>query len=300
MVIMKQFFFQLRSAWQILVCLFAFLILATSPIKAQITITGLHIDPNTPISFKHEEPVDTPVVECKYELTLVDTVLSRTVQARVLVQVGTDWAACLPYREYWQDSLLWTTDWRLTWEEYKRKDYLPDDGYYDDRLLRNLTTNRMDVQGLFGGEFCYYADSTARFDWTLEDETMTVCGYTCRKATARFRGRTWTAWYAEELPVNAGPWKLYGLPGLILRAEVADGTLLFEAVQVRRPGAYYIARSFPTREYHEVTREAALSIDYESKVHPNEYNATQGVKILHSSDGDMSFHRGIYVPLELE
>ena len=297
---MKNWFRHLRSAGRSLACLFLFYGVATFSTTEQITIAGIPIDPNDPYSYKHEEPVDTSVVECKYELTLVDTVLSRTVQARVMVQAGTDWAACLPYHEYWQDSLLWTTDWRLTWEEYKRKDYLPDDGYYDDRLLRNLTTNRMDVQGLFGGEFCYYTDSTARFDWTLEDETMTVCGYTCRKATARFRGRTWTAWYAEELPVNAGPWKLYGLPGLILRAEVADGTLLFEAVQVRWPGAYYIARSFPSTTYHKVTREAALAMEYQSNVNPNEYNAAKGIEIVSSSKGDMSFHRGIYVPLELE
>ena len=297
---MKKKFRKLWPAWRGLVCLFLFYGVATFSTTAQITIAGIPIDPNAPYSYKHEEPVDTSVVECKYELTLVDTVLSRTVQARVMVQAGTDWAACLPYHEYWQDSLLWTTDWRLTWEEYKRKDYLPDDGYYDDRLLRNLTTNRMDVQGLFGGEFCYYTDSTARFDWTLEDETMTVCGYTCRKATARFRGRTWTAWYAEELPVNAGPWKLYGLPGLILRAEVADGTLLFEAVQVRRPGAYYIAQRFPSSTYHEVTREAALAMVYEAQVHPNEYNAAKGVKVVYSSDGNTRAYRGIYVPLELE
>ncbi len=297
---MKNWFRHLRSVGRSLACLFLFYGIATFSTTAQITVKGLSFDSNAPYSFKHEERVDTPVVECKYELTLVDTVLSRTAQARVLVQVGTDWAACLPYSKYWTDSLLWTTDWRITSAEYHRKDYLSSDSYYKERLLRNLTTNRMEVQGLRGLEFCYYTDSTARFDWTLEDETMTVCGYTCRKATARFRGRTWTAWYAEELPVNAGPWKLYGLPGLILRAEVADGTLLFEAVQVRRPGAYYIARRFPSDEYHEVTRETVLAIDYESKVHPNEYNATQGVKILHSSDGDMSFHRGIYVPLELE
>ncbi len=297
---MKKKFRKLWPAWRGLVCLFLFYGIATFSTTAQITIAGIPIDPNDPYSYKHEEPVDTSVVECKYELTLVDTVLSRTVQARVMVQAGTDWAACLPYDKYWVDSLLWTTDWRLTWEEYKRKDYLPDDGYYDDRLLRNLTTNRMDVQGLFGGEFCYYADSTARFDWTLEDETMTVCGYTCRKATARFRGRTWTAWYAEELPVNAGPWKLYGLPGLILRAEVADGTLLFEAVQVRRPGAYYIARQFKEPRDREVTREDALKLEYQVKVNSQDYMASMGIKIKGNAKAAERMKRLFYVPFELE
>ena len=69
---------------------------------------------------------------------------------------------------------------------------------------------------------------------------------------------------------------------------------------MRRPGAYYIARRFPPSTYHEVTREAVLAIDYESQVHPNEYNEKIGIKVVYSSNGNTRAYRGIYVPLELE
>jgi len=65
--------------------------------------------------------------------------------------------------------------------------------------------------------------------WTITDDTLTVLGYLCQKATTSFRGRDYVAWYAIEIPVSDGPWKLYGLPGLILKAATIDGVFTFSA-----------------------------------------------------------------------
>jgi len=55
--------------------------------------------------------------------------------------------------------------------------------------------------------------------WTLSDDTLTVSGYLCQQATATFRGVEWHVWYTEEIPSSVGPWRLRGLPGLIVKAE---------------------------------------------------------------------------------
>ena len=60
-------------------------------------------------------------------------------------------------------------------------------------------------------------------DWTLREDTATVCGYLCHTATCELHGREWTVCYAEDIPSSAGPWKLGGLPGLILDAQSNDG-----------------------------------------------------------------------------
>ena len=85
-------------------------------------------------------------------------------------------------------------------------------------------------------------ETTASADirWKLQSETDSVCGLTCQRATATYGGREWTAWFCSEIPSSAGPWRLCGLPGLILRAE-ADGVHSFTCSHldfVREPILY--------------------------------------------------------------
>lgn len=55
--------------------------------------------------------------------------------------------------------------------------------------------------------------------WTIVSDSMkNICGYDCIMATSQYRGRTWIAWFTPEIPIQEGPWKLCGLPGLILKA----------------------------------------------------------------------------------
>lgn len=68
--------------------------------------------------------------------------------------------------------------------------------------------------------------------WQLMDEVKEISGYTCRKATAHYLGREWTAWFTEDVPSQAGPWLLWGLPGLIVEARDADNYIIFKLTGV--------------------------------------------------------------------
>ncbi len=82
-------------------------------------------------------------------------------------------------------------------------------------------------EGLLPNFYIYEENLT--IDWKLVDGQNEILGYKCKKAIAQYAGRTWSAYYTEDIPSVNGPWKLTGLPGLILKAESEDGTHEFVA-----------------------------------------------------------------------
>lgn len=77
-------------------------------------------------------------------------------------------------------------------------------------------------------------EETPKIAWGLTEDTMTVCGYLCRKASTTFRGVEWHVYYTDEIPSSAGPWRLSGLPGLIVRAESEAHTFCLSELREER------------------------------------------------------------------
>lgn len=69
-----------------------------------------------------------------------------------------------------------------------------------------------------------YRDSLPDYTWNLiKGETKKIGGFVCHKATTQFRGSKIVAWYTPKISIPFGPWKLKGLPGLILELYNPDG-----------------------------------------------------------------------------
>lgn len=80
-------------------------------------------------------------------------------------------------------------------------------------------------------------DIIPKYSWNLSEETQSIAGYKCKKATTSIikvgRRQNITAWYCEDLPINDGPSNFNGLPGLILQLEIDDLTLMkFEKIKI--------------------------------------------------------------------
>jgi GLPGLI family protein len=70
-------------------------------------------------------------------------------------------------------------------------------------------------------------ENIAKIDWEILDETKKIGDFTCQKAKGKFRGRNYYAWFTTELPFRASPWKLHGLPGVVLKAHDEDNKIQF-------------------------------------------------------------------------
>ncbi|MGB5980543.1 MAG: GLPGLI family protein [Nonlabens sp.] len=65
-------------------------------------------------------------------------------------------------------------------------------------------------------------------DWNIHrDKTKQLEGLKCILATGTFRGRDYHAWFTPDIPYPFGPWKLHGLPGLIVEAYDDTNTFRF-------------------------------------------------------------------------
>ncbi|MDD3004388.1 GLPGLI family protein [Flavobacterium sp.] len=63
-------------------------------------------------------------------------------------------------------------------------------------------------------------ETISKINWAIIPEYKIIGNLKAQKAIGVFRGRKYTAWFTNEIPVNFGPWKFNGLPGLIL--EISD------------------------------------------------------------------------------
>ena len=92
-----------------------------------------------------------------------------------------------------------------------------------------------------------YSEQLPTMEWKLSQETTTVCGHKCQKATCHWRGRDFVAWFAPDIPIRRGPWKFGGLPGLILKVYDTERFYTFEAIGIEK-GNYPIYQ-YPKKNY---------------------------------------------------
>lgn len=101
-------------------------------------------------------------------------------------------------------------------------------------LLTNLETNSIIEniyypQNVSGSLYdtIFEKDLARIIKWEILEETKQINSFVCHKALGNFRGRTYTVWFTLDIPVSFGPWKLNGLPGLILEAYDKKNEYMF-------------------------------------------------------------------------
>lgn len=100
-------------------------------------------------------------------------------------------------------------------EYYITKDIPEQKVYYYDRVA--------------GKQIYYQEDRPVK--WEITNVIEKQNGYPSQKAVANFGGRVWTAWFTKDIPISDGPYKLSGLPGLIVKLEDDKGDYKFDLIK---------------------------------------------------------------------
>ncbi len=77
-------------------------------------------------------------------------------------------------------------------------------------------------------------DSISIPKWKILNEIKEVSGYLCMKAETQdtVKNQVITAWFAQDIPSQAGPDLYSGLPGLILELDINNGDVIITATKV--------------------------------------------------------------------
>lgn len=88
---------------------------------------------------------------------------------------------------------------------------------------------------LFNGRKCIVQDSVPWLNWQLSTDKRQIGNYSCQKATTTFRCSTYTVWFTSAIPLSVGPWKLSGLPGLIVEATNENLGVVYSLTEAEYP-----------------------------------------------------------------
>ncbi len=76
-------------------------------------------------------------------------------------------------------------------------------------------------------------DNPDTISWEVTRDIKQILGYNCTKAVGNFRGRTWEVWFAPDISANVFPWKLAGLPGVIVEAKDQENVFLWKMEKIQ-------------------------------------------------------------------
>lgn len=186
-----------------------------------------------------QKKIDEAYLKCQYGYTyVVDTLSGKTVKDWLVLQIGENLSKCYSYYSMQVDSIFASPDRdvilrqqinaaigsKTEWPHKRMKAY----------VYKNYPQGKMTVtDGLLMQDYIY-EDTLYAQKWVIQDSSKLILGHECQKAVCQYRGHCWTAWFAMDIPIPDGPWKLCGLPGLIMEATSEDNSHAFKLLGLEK------------------------------------------------------------------
>ncbi|OCK49829.1 hypothetical protein BA768_08005 [Chryseobacterium sp. CBo1] len=113
----------------------------------------------------------------------------------------------------------------------------------------------------------FIINNSCKINWKISSEKDKFLSYPIQKATTEFGGRKWIAWFTTEIPVQDGPYKFYGLPGLILKINDSENEFIYELKSIKKEINDISERNFMSQNIIKTTPEKYQKIwdDYKNE-----------------------------------
>lgn len=164
-------------------------------------------------------------------------------------------------------------------------------------IYKNYPVGRLTHTEKICQDWFRYEEEMPRFEWVLTDSVANVLGYECHSARCKFRGREWTVFYTEDIPLMDGPWKFHGLPGLIMKASDENGHYTFECIGIKsqadRPITIYKV------PFNKTDRKWYYDTKHRYEINPYAYYEATTGKTVTVQDENGNPQAGAYDPIEL-
>ncbi len=251
------------------------------------------------LDLRHRKEIvkDTASMEIVYAHIAIDPVKNERRVKYEMLTIGNNFNKYGGYDNYQIDSLyMENPEFDPPFEEYRElsRNYET----ISESTLTNKTEGTITFHGKEFINYYRYTEPLPAIEWELSDESDEIIGYKCRKATAKWRGHDWTAWYSD-IPEDAGPWKFQGLPGLILKLEDSTGEHFFEAIGTKNDVFPF---GYGKKLYCKTTREKFNNLYKEYCQNSGAMLVDSGMVIPRSEEEELMLRskKLFFAPIELE
>ena len=213
----------------------------------------------------HQYSVDSKF-EVAYSVKFVEDTTSMTMGREDVfnLMIGDNYSYGYSYIDFFKDSLAQTPLGMYTLSQSLLESYETGISFWSSslggaRLYKNHNEQKLSVIDNISTYRFIYEEDIIPQSWIIQEDTVTIAGYSSQKAVCHWRGRDWVAWFTTELPISEGPWKFHGLPGLIVRLYDTKHHYEFELVSFKKNNATIDIQPLHTGEIRQLIFKYALT-----------------------------------------
>lgn len=153
-------------------------------------------------------------------------------------------------------------------------------GFVRYTVAKNYQNGNVDFRNRIGMD-AFKVTEDRKIAWKILPNKQKIGNWETQKATTEFGGRKWTAWFCNDIPIQDGPYKFSGLPGIIVKIEDQTQSHVFNLVGIKNLGTLE-----PEIYAFEITKEIPLKgSEYKKLLLENRSDPAKGLRQISMDNG---------------